>query len=192
MLPLAQVERVVEGEFSEQILQLHWLRDPTQAQSETLGIPYRGGFAFTNGMPLRIGTMNRHLQPFVAYATRGCLSILGGSWEESPARSPSAPEGRSRAEAQAREEEGDRAALGRAIRPTCRCILERPSEPLPSPGVAEIKRPISCHRAVGQLRRSDLSVVTGSRNRQSPGGAASPGPCRSYGAGESIRSSGCK
>ena len=52
-----QVERVVKGEFVDQTLQLHWLRGPTQEQSETLGIPHRGGFdfVFTNGMPLRIG-----------------------------------------------------------------------------------------------------------------------------------------
>jgi len=48
-----QVERVVAGDFGGQTLHLHWLRHPTQEQSETLGIPHRGGF--TNGMPLRIG-----------------------------------------------------------------------------------------------------------------------------------------
>jgi hypothetical protein len=61
-----QVERVVEGEFSDQTLQLHWLRNPTHEQSEMLGIPYRGGFyfGFTNGMPLRIGFDARSDQHF--------------------------------------------------------------------------------------------------------------------------------
>ena len=50
-----QVERVVRGEFSEQSIQVHWLRDPTPEQSDVLGIAHRGGFSFTNGMPLRVG-----------------------------------------------------------------------------------------------------------------------------------------
>jgi hypothetical protein len=52
-----QVERVVKGEFVAPTLQFHWLRSPTEEQSKTLGIPYRGGFdlGFTNGMQLRIG-----------------------------------------------------------------------------------------------------------------------------------------
>ena len=63
-----QVERVVKGEFSEQTLKLHWLRDPTKRQYETLGILRRDGFAagfvFTNGMPLRIGFDARTDQHF--------------------------------------------------------------------------------------------------------------------------------
>lgn len=54
-----QVELVVKGEFSEQSLQVHWLRSPTREQRETLGLPYQGGFVFTNGMPLRIGFDSR-------------------------------------------------------------------------------------------------------------------------------------
>ncbi len=53
------VERVVEGEFREQSLQLHWLRNPTPEQKETLGLHNSGGFVFTNGMPLRIGFDSR-------------------------------------------------------------------------------------------------------------------------------------
>src|ERR1017187_5766781 len=49
------VDRVVKGEFSEQTIQVHWLRNPTQTQSKTLGIPYIPFEPFTNGMPLRIG-----------------------------------------------------------------------------------------------------------------------------------------
>ena len=59
-----EVEHVVEGEFSDPALQLHWLRDPTPEQSETLGISYRGSSAFTNGMPLRIGFDGRSRQRF--------------------------------------------------------------------------------------------------------------------------------
>jgi hypothetical protein len=49
------VERVVKGEFGEQTLQIHWLRNPTQTQSKTLGIPYNPHEPFTNGTPLRVG-----------------------------------------------------------------------------------------------------------------------------------------
>jgi hypothetical protein len=49
------VDSVVKGEFGEQTLQLHWLRNPTQTQSKTLGIPYIPFEPFTNGMALRIG-----------------------------------------------------------------------------------------------------------------------------------------
>lgn len=54
-----RVERVVKGQFAEPSLQVHCLRDATPEQSETLGLPYPGGFAFTNGMPLRIGFDSR-------------------------------------------------------------------------------------------------------------------------------------
>ncbi len=50
-----QVERVPEGEFNGPSIQVHRLRDPTREQSARLGISYRGGLAFTNGMPLRVG-----------------------------------------------------------------------------------------------------------------------------------------
>jgi len=52
-----KVERVVKGSFEDQTLRVHWLRSPSKEQSETLGLPYYGGFdhGFTNGMPLRIG-----------------------------------------------------------------------------------------------------------------------------------------
>ena len=49
------VERVVKGEFGEQTLQIHWLRNPTQTQSKTLGIPYIPHEPLTNGTPLRVG-----------------------------------------------------------------------------------------------------------------------------------------
>jgi len=50
-----QVERVVKGEFDDKTLELHWLREPTKEQYESLGISPSVFFSFTNGMPLRIG-----------------------------------------------------------------------------------------------------------------------------------------
>ena len=50
-----QVERVVKGEFDGKTLELHWLREPTKEQYESLGISRSAFFSFTNGMPLRIG-----------------------------------------------------------------------------------------------------------------------------------------
>jgi len=50
-----QVERVVKGEFDDKTLQLHWLREPTQEQYESLGISPSAFFSFTNATPLRIG-----------------------------------------------------------------------------------------------------------------------------------------
>ena len=49
------VERVVKGEFDDKTLQLHWLREPTKEQYESLGISPSAFFSFTNGTPLRIG-----------------------------------------------------------------------------------------------------------------------------------------
>ncbi|EEF63221.1 hypothetical protein [Pedosphaera parvula] len=69
----ANVERVVQGEFPARTLQIHWLRSPTQEQSEILGVPYSSGeeisdnprssegkvattsIPFTDGMALRLG-----------------------------------------------------------------------------------------------------------------------------------------
>ena len=50
-----QVDRVVKGEFGDKTLQLHWLREPTKEQSDTLGIAPAAMVGFTNGTPLRIG-----------------------------------------------------------------------------------------------------------------------------------------
>jgi hypothetical protein len=50
-----QVERVVKGEFDDKTLELHWLREPTQKQYESLGISPSVFFSFTNGTSLRIG-----------------------------------------------------------------------------------------------------------------------------------------
>jgi hypothetical protein len=50
-----QVERVVKGEFDDKTLQLHWLREPTKEQYESLGISPSAFLSFTNGTPLRIG-----------------------------------------------------------------------------------------------------------------------------------------
>jgi hypothetical protein len=50
-----QVERVVKGEFDDKTLELHWLREPTKEQYESLGISPSAMFSFTNGTPLRIG-----------------------------------------------------------------------------------------------------------------------------------------
>ncbi len=50
-----QVERVVKGEFDDKTLELHWLREPTKEQYESLGISPSAFFSFTNGTPLRIG-----------------------------------------------------------------------------------------------------------------------------------------
>jgi hypothetical protein len=50
-----QVERVVKGEFHEKTLELHWLREPTKEQYESLGISPSAMFNFTNGIPLQIG-----------------------------------------------------------------------------------------------------------------------------------------
>jgi hypothetical protein len=50
-----QVERVVKGEFDDTTLQLHWLREPTKEQYESLGISSSVFLSFTNGTPLRIG-----------------------------------------------------------------------------------------------------------------------------------------
>jgi hypothetical protein len=50
-----QIERVVKGEFDDKTLQLHWLREPTKEQYESLGISPSAFFSFTNGTPLRIG-----------------------------------------------------------------------------------------------------------------------------------------
>jgi hypothetical protein len=50
-----QVERVVKGEFDDKTLELHWLREPTKEQYESLGISPSTFFSFTNGTPLRIG-----------------------------------------------------------------------------------------------------------------------------------------
>ena len=60
-----QVERVIQGKFTKPSIEVHWLRYPTEQQCESLGIAYRGVWAFTNGMPLRIGfdsSSYRHLQ----------------------------------------------------------------------------------------------------------------------------------
>ena len=50
-----QVERVVKGEFEDKTLELHWLREPTKEQYDSLGISPSAFFSFTNGTPLRIG-----------------------------------------------------------------------------------------------------------------------------------------
>jgi len=50
-----QVERVVKGEFDDKTLQLHWLREPTKEQYDSLGISPSAIFSFTNRTPLRIG-----------------------------------------------------------------------------------------------------------------------------------------
>jgi hypothetical protein len=50
-----QVERVVKGEFDDKTLELHWLREPTKEQYESLGISPSVFFSFTNETPLRIG-----------------------------------------------------------------------------------------------------------------------------------------
>jgi hypothetical protein len=50
-----QVERVVKGEFDDKTLELHWLREPTKEQYDSLGISPAEMFNFTNGTPLRIG-----------------------------------------------------------------------------------------------------------------------------------------
>jgi hypothetical protein len=50
-----QVERVVKGEFDDKTLQLHWLREPTKEQYDSLGISPSAIFSFTNGTPLQIG-----------------------------------------------------------------------------------------------------------------------------------------
>jgi hypothetical protein len=50
-----QVERVVKGEFDDKTLELHWLREPTKEQYDSLGISPAAMFSFTNGTPLRIG-----------------------------------------------------------------------------------------------------------------------------------------
>ena len=52
---ILQVERVVKGEFDDKTLQLHWLREPTKEQYESLGISPATMFSFTNGTPLEIG-----------------------------------------------------------------------------------------------------------------------------------------
>ena len=60
-----QVERVVQGEFTEPSMHVHWLREPTQEQSEILGVARRGGSAFMNGIRLRVGFdsySDRHLR----------------------------------------------------------------------------------------------------------------------------------
>jgi hypothetical protein len=54
-----QVERVVKGEFDDKTLELHWLREPTKEQYESLGISPSAFFSFTNGTPLRIGFNGR-------------------------------------------------------------------------------------------------------------------------------------
>jgi|GEM_PF-2379993 len=50
-----QVEGVVKGEFDDKTLQLHWLREPTKEQYESLSISPAAFLSFTNGTPLRIG-----------------------------------------------------------------------------------------------------------------------------------------
>lgn len=50
-----QVERVVKGEFAGKTLELHWLREPTKEQYDSLGISPSAMFIFTNGTPFRIG-----------------------------------------------------------------------------------------------------------------------------------------
>lgn len=62
-----QVERVVKGDFAEKTVQLHWLREPTSQQFNSLGVSPNAGIPpdswsvllgselFTNGTPLRIG-----------------------------------------------------------------------------------------------------------------------------------------
>lgn len=50
-----QVERVVKGEFKEKTLKIHWLREPTKEQCESLGGSPAALFSFTNGTSLRIG-----------------------------------------------------------------------------------------------------------------------------------------
>jgi hypothetical protein len=50
-----QVERVVKGEFDDKTLELHWLREPTKEQYNSLGITPSEFLSFTNGTPLRIG-----------------------------------------------------------------------------------------------------------------------------------------
>ena len=54
-----QVERVVKGEFADKTLELHWLREPTKEQYDSLGISPSAMFSFTNGTPLRIGFDDR-------------------------------------------------------------------------------------------------------------------------------------
>ena len=50
-----QVARVVKGEFDDKTFELHWLREPTKEQYESLGISPSAFFSFTNGTLLRIG-----------------------------------------------------------------------------------------------------------------------------------------
>jgi hypothetical protein len=54
-----QVERVVKGEFDDKTIQLHWLREPTKEQCESLGISPSATFSFTNGTSLRISFKGR-------------------------------------------------------------------------------------------------------------------------------------
>jgi hypothetical protein len=49
------IERVIKGEFDDKTLELHWLREPTKEQYESLGISPSAFFSFTNETPLRIG-----------------------------------------------------------------------------------------------------------------------------------------
>jgi hypothetical protein len=59
-----QVKRVVKGEFDDKTLELHWLREPTKKQYDSLGISPSAMFNFTNGTHLRIGFNGRSGQRF--------------------------------------------------------------------------------------------------------------------------------
>jgi hypothetical protein len=50
-----QVERVIKGQFEGKLIELHWLREITSTQYESLGIPPRPSGDLTNGTPLRVG-----------------------------------------------------------------------------------------------------------------------------------------
>ena len=49
------VEHVVKGDFKENTIELHDLREPTKEQSDLLGISPSTFLSFTNRQPLRIG-----------------------------------------------------------------------------------------------------------------------------------------
>ena len=54
---MLQVERVVQGEFTEHSLRIHWLREPTEEQNKVVGMA--GRHDFTNGLPMRVGFDSR-------------------------------------------------------------------------------------------------------------------------------------